>query len=375
MEAAQVEPNSSMYNAVISAYAQKAEVRRAEYWLEKMCEAAAGADVASYSAVIHACAKANDVKRAELWVEKMQEAGVEANMVTYNSVINACARTADADRAEAWLQRMEARGVSPGVLTFNSLINACTKANHVDRAEKWLEGMRSRNLTPDVVSYSTVIHACTQSSAPDRAEKWLERMMSETCPAASLSGHRGQKSRQPSAFCLNSVVQAFARTGNGPKAAKWMQVVLQDGVEANPASFCAVVSAFVRSGDLEEAESWLARMLAEGFPVPRSGGGSYEAVERAYMERGDRVRAAAVRKALYEAKTVSQVGRGTAGAVHTERTCSNHGSVKSTKVDRMSSRFSFSSASTGGTSPGTSPDSSPTPTKCLASTSTEIGQR
>jgi len=300
MSAAKVEASSTMYNAVISACAQRAEVSRAEEWLNKMCEAGAGADVASYSAVVHACAKANDVPRAESWVEKMQEAGIEPNIVTYNSVINACARTADADRAEYWLERMESRGVAPGALTFNSLINACAKANVLDRAEKWLSGMRERNVTPDVVSYSTVIHACTQAGAPARAEKWLEEMRSLE---ARLGASHHHSAKHPNSFCLNSVSQAFARIGNGPKAAKWLDFAVKERAEASAASFCGVVAAYVRGAQLDEAERWLMRMLQEGHAPPRSGGGSHEAVASAYAQRGDRERAAAVRKAFGEAQS------------------------------------------------------------------------
>jgi len=271
-----------------------------------MHDAESGADVASFSAVVHACAKANDVPRAESWVEKMHAAGVEANIVTYNSVINACARTANADRAEYWLERMESSGVVPAALTFNSLINACAKAGDLGRAEKWLIGMHKRSVAPDVVSYSTVIHACTQANQPDRAERWLEEMRGSATGSKSDQGGQG---RQPNSFCLNSIVQSYARVDNPSKAAKWLTVALDDHVEANPSSFCGVVGANVRKGHLEEAEKWLARMLQEGHQAPRTGDGSHNAVANAYVARGDKVRAATVRQAFAAAKSSQTTSR------------------------------------------------------------------
>jgi len=251
-----------MYNTLISLCARKGELHRAEWWLGRMLELGAKADVASYSAVVHACAKSSDIPRAESWVKRMQEEGVTPNVVTYNSVINACARCAKAERAEYWFDQMKAKEVAPGILTYNSMINACAKAGDVVGAEKWLKAIKAAGLEPDGVSYSTVVHACSSAQEPMRAEQCLVELRAAS--PKSLSDD------QPVAFCYNSVVQAWARRGDAARASKWMTIACDMHMEVTAASFGSLITALQKAGNQEEAQQWANSMEMRGLQGPRS---------------------------------------------------------------------------------------------------------
>jgi len=245
-----IEVNGNSFNALISACSRKGDMERAEYWLNRMLEGTAEADVASFSSVIHACAKANNLERAEAWFKKMEKAGVQANIVTYNSVINACARCGNAVRAEHWFQKMVTQGIQPGVLTFNSLVNACAKAPDIVKAEHWLQEMPKHGVKPDDVTYSTVIHVCGNEQDPARAGKWLEKlkqMLAET-------------NKKPSSFCYNSVAQAWSRAGSPDQAARLLKEAESFNIEITPASLTSITNAFTWAKRQQEANAWSAKM-------------------------------------------------------------------------------------------------------------------
>lgn len=120
---------------------------------------------------------------ARLSMVEAQASGEEGasndGMGTIAAQLRACAHSGDVERAESLVEVVGRR--DPANLTvgmYNSVIHACVASNDPDRAESNFQRMRAYGLTPDVVTFNSLINAFASTGDAARAEEWLMVMMS-----------------------------------------------------------------------------------------------------------------------------------------------------------------------------------------------------
>lgn len=109
-----------------------------------------------------------------------------------------------------------------------------------------------------------------------------------------LTNGSARSQKQQVSFCYNSVAQGWARAGHANDAARWLNSATENCIEVQSQSYNMVIAAFVKVGELNKSEEWLSRMTAAGFAPSRGNG--HDAIAAAWAQRGEKGRAAAVRK-------------------------------------------------------------------------------
>jgi pentatricopeptide repeat protein len=203
------------------------------------------------------------------------------NGYTYWKEINAAAQAGNAQKAERLFDDMyreyelsREKELRPNAKLFNMLLNAWSKSrskNAPQRAEAILARMwdlcniKKLNTKPDMVSYTCVVNCWAKSRLPtasQRAEELLRTMK-------ILSAQQGNEGLLPNSRTFNSVLNAFAQTGDAEKVEALLEEMNEEYSNGNSAarpdfvSYTIVLRAWSKSGSVaapERAEAILARM-------------------------------------------------------------------------------------------------------------------
>ena len=65
----------------------------------------------------------------------------------------------------------------------------------------------------------------------------------------------------------NTVLKAFANSGDSGGATKWLNIMVEHGVRLNGKTFGKLAESCAKNGDLRGAERWLARSTALKFEI------------------------------------------------------------------------------------------------------------
>lgn len=187
------QPNSFTYTALMEAYANCGNAKKAEEVLDSMIElyhteeSTVVPTARNFNACISAYAKMGQPLQAETVFLKMEEhyeqdgnAEAEPNSYHYNSVITAwanCPEEGSAQRAEEVLARM----AIPTTVSYNAVIDAWAKSgvdDAAERAEELLTKMEhlyetgtNMEAKPNVRSFNSVINVWAKSKRVDAAQK------------------------------------------------------------------------------------------------------------------------------------------------------------------------------------------------------------
>lgn len=134
---------------------------------------------------------------------------------------------------------------------LNQALTAAIKSGGMDKAEQILMTARQRGFaSPDSFAYNTVISAYARSGNLPRAEFWLAKMK-----AAGVI---------PTAVSFNILADACAKSDDPISAEAWMTRMIKEGVEPNSITYSTIIHASAKQGDVARAEDWLHKMLASG---------------------------------------------------------------------------------------------------------------
>lgn len=262
MEATSQPCRGMFFEAITRACAKdgRAELQKvADMWVARMAQAGVALDGANFSHMVYACAKAGDVAGADKWVERMRSSGVEPDIYTYNALVGACARTGNGAGTEEWLHRMEKAGVRPNHQTYNTVLNAFAKTGSLEAAERCLDAMPRRGVQPDVINYCTVVHACARANEPLRAERCVERLREEL-----RKGFVHNKDKIADG-CYKLMIKAWARAEQPDKSARWLTILIEDGIVPSASNYLEVIQGYIRARDVTAACEWQTRMVDAGF--------------------------------------------------------------------------------------------------------------
>lgn len=345
------------YVGLVCGSADAGNAARAEFWLHRAASDGLARNPALYSAVINAWAQAKDPKRAGSWLAKMEEEAEEINAadsstsrfapsaVDYTTVMCCCARGGYSQQVEVLFLRMIAAklipdpsvfativkqlilndgpnaadkwlryarryelkldgsvfqaaiatathggypeaaeryltwqlesGSQPSLQSYKPLISVWAKRGDAIRAERLIDAMIGNGISPDSTLLGMVIHACAKAGDAHRAEQAFKRIASRT----------GEK---PNVICYNSLIDAFAKSGETASAEQWLATMAAEGVEPTVASYTSVLHAYARAGDLRAAERMLERMTERGVQANVV---SYGALLQGFVKTGDVARA------------------------------------------------------------------------------------
>jgi pentatricopeptide repeat protein len=239
-----VQPDESLPNIVMTAFAKSSDFTGAESWLLEMQAKRLETSACTYNTIMDACAKANRPKLCEAWLSKMVAAGITPTVVSFTTVVSAYAHHGDKEKAESTLLRMKASGLQPDLICYNALIHACSVCGNLAGVEYWMNDMSSQGIVASVPSYTSAIDACAKLKDVPQAEMYLKRML-----AAGL---------EPNVVSFGALMDACAESGEQDRARFWYDRMVEVGIKPNSHSFCALIKSCNNTGDVAMAEKWLA---------------------------------------------------------------------------------------------------------------------
>ncbi|CAK9003397.1 unnamed protein product [Durusdinium trenchii] len=172
------ELNSVVYNTVLDACVECAELEKAQRWMEQMKKDGMS-DVVSYNTLIKAQLQAGNMKKAKALVEEMKAEQLQPNCITFNEIVNATVSDKKL-RSEVWsvIQEMQAAGVKPNQVTCSILLknlNSSSSEVDIDQTMSLINGMEEQL---DEVLLSSVVEACVRIGKPDLLNTKLRQLMS-----------------------------------------------------------------------------------------------------------------------------------------------------------------------------------------------------
>ena len=272
-----LEANTVVLNSLMSAWVKAknpAAIGRTEEILRQMESSShAKPDLVSYNTYLHALSIHSSPKRpdlslrAEALLRKMEEEYSNGkltfgpNAFSYNLVLESICRVHDSQsvvRAANLLRRMiHSDEVEPDTFSFNQVLVLMSKRNgnasHIEELLRHMDEGAYTNAKPDVASFSAVIYACSRVAGRPSAEH-AERLLQEMkCRAAN-----GEEQLKPNRLCYNTVIDCWARSGEGTFGARRAEALLQEmqnnffagdvDISPNKMTFNAVLNAWARSG-------------------------------------------------------------------------------------------------------------------------------
>lgn len=126
MHSRNLQPDTFLYNNVISVCSKVSDWRLAIDILLLMQNRGVASDTISFSSAISACAKAGRWRESLNLLNEMTIAGVPADTICYSSAISACAGAGCWKESLLLLSDMKAKKVHIDTIVYNSAISSCS---------------------------------------------------------------------------------------------------------------------------------------------------------------------------------------------------------------------------------------------------------
>lgn len=98
---------------------------------ESLLEAGLQPISTTYTALISAYGKAGQLDKALDTFQTMVQQGCERSVITYGALISACEKAGQVDLALQLFDQMQKEGIAPNTVTYNSLITACLQGEYL----------------------------------------------------------------------------------------------------------------------------------------------------------------------------------------------------------------------------------------------------
>jgi pentatricopeptide repeat protein len=322
---ADAKPDSHCWSSVISAYANRGDVHRAESILMELYERFISSGDPNYlphqycfAAVINAWAKSGRPEApqtAEAILQRMQdlaestgESSLRPETVSFTSVLKAWAESNVHDapiRCEQILQRMQylyEKGhadCQPNVVSFNTVLDCWAKSSRreaPERAEAILRHMVTLHeggndfAKPNAISYSTVMDAWARSGVPNAAER-VQALFDEL----AQSHLDGDGDLKPDTQTFGILITAWGRSKRKDGAVKAQDVFddmirryREGDVDLKPdvVKYTSLIDAWAKAGVPERAQQILVEMDTSTTLKVKPSVVTYNAVMNAWASCG-----------------------------------------------------------------------------------------
>jgi pentatricopeptide repeat protein len=262
------QPNTSVYNTILQAYANAGDSISAEAILESMISSHSSSlkdggggpfqhvrpNTRTFNVVLNAIAKGNGsdagqrakkiLKRLEELMESRDDDGLQPDIISYNSVLAAWSKSASVDHDTSNIENDSEKFMVGKYAAYEAL----HLLDHIE--ERYMNSVQS--VKPDVISYNTTISAFANASRhcnngttmAEKAEDLLTRMV--------------KLGIQPDSYSYNGVLLAWSRSSGGLKAAKHAESILRSmTVSPTIVSWSTVVNAYAHADGAQRAEALL----------------------------------------------------------------------------------------------------------------------
>ncbi len=228
-------PDCASFQALISAFAKRGELDRANYWLAKMKEHAVKPNQFSFTPLLNVCARNGDVAGVNALLSRMAREGVMPDRICKTALLEARIKSENscAEDVIAVFDEIE-RDFGIDLVLVNNMLHYFAKQGDVDQCKAWFDRISSARLEPDLTSFNCLLDCYAKASLPHPAASYIQTMRS--------------KSIQPNVTSMNCLIEAYSKAGDPATATR---LLLRH--KPNVITFSSVISAWGKRGEAEIA--------------------------------------------------------------------------------------------------------------------------
>ncbi|CAK9878571.1 unnamed protein product [Sphagnum jensenii] len=303
------ESDVNVQNSLIDMYAKCGSMEDAWRVFNKM----ASHDVVSWNIMILGHLKRGHRQKALQLFKQMQQEGMKPALNTFVGVLNACASEVALEEGRHAHEQIIQSGFESDVFVGSSLINMYTKCGSMEDAlqvfkkmpshdvvswnalifghVKYGQGRKSLELFQqmqlagvelDPVTFVGVLNACASVVTLEEGRHAHEQIIQSGCESnvfvgsslvnmyakcGSLEDAQRVFNRMPvrDVVCCNAMIYGHVKCGQGQKALEVFQLMQQEGLEPDPATFIGVLNACTSVLALDEGRLAHEQVICSGY--------------------------------------------------------------------------------------------------------------
>jgi pentatricopeptide repeat protein len=290
-----LKPNVVTFTTLLSLYAKKGDIGRAEQVWDDMIKVGLTPNIASYNTLLSAYTKIGDIMKSQKLLSNMTKEGIKPDIKTHTSLLCLYANKKDIIGSEQVWEGMIKAGFSPDVASYNTLLSAYTKIGDIMKSEHIITTMINANIKPNLATYSTLLSLYARLGnikAGKRVHKEVLRKQlwpqhtnyvefntfSSSLITMYVSCSKITQAREVFDICLkekgsllhisvwSSMISAYAQVGFGNDAIQLFETMNEKGVLPNILTFTSLLTACSHSLLPDKALEYV-RLMKDQFNI------------------------------------------------------------------------------------------------------------
>ncbi|MQM00881.1 hypothetical protein Taro_033619 [Colocasia esculenta] len=225
-------PDSYTYPSVLKAYAGLGGGKEGGKMHAQVVKSGCGADVVVASSLVGMYAKCNLFGSAIRLFEEMPDRDV----ASWNNVLSCYYQDGQPAKALEVFERMRSSGFEPDSVTFTTVFSACARLAAVDFGKKVHEDLVRSGLQLDGYVSSALVDMYGKCGCPDSAREIFEQI------------------RAKSVVSWNSMIGAYALTGDSKQCLELFVRMNREGVEPTETTLSSLLIACSRSSNIQQGK-------------------------------------------------------------------------------------------------------------------------
>ncbi|XP_055833362.1 pentatricopeptide repeat-containing protein PPR5 homolog, chloroplastic [Solanum dulcamara] len=300
--------DNGVYSKLISVMGKKGQIRMAMWLFSEMRNSGCRPDTSVYNAVIsahlHSRDKSKALTKAMSYFEKMK--GMERcspSIVTYNILLRAFAQAKNVEQVDALLKDLNESIVTPDIFTFNGLMDAYGKNGMINEMEHVLSRMKSNQLKPDIITFNILIDSYGKKQDFQKMEQVFKSLLQSkekpTIPtfnsmitnygkarlrekAELILGKMIDLGYRPSHITYECLIMMYGHCDCVSKARELFDRVIESEKEKKVSTLNSMLDAYCMNGLPMEAHVLFESIhSAKSFPIDSS---TYKLLYKAYTK-------------------------------------------------------------------------------------------
>jgi len=281
-------PDIITYNSLMSVVANTGQWKFALKLLDDVNRAPGiTPDIITYTNAMRAYARGKNIQRALSLLDVVKDKGMKLDAYFYTAAIDACAKGNMWRKALSLLDEMRQSGIEPTGFTYSAAISACGNGGQWERGLELLYQMRGKGMEINVITYNAAIAALANTAKKRTSTKTTKRISKDV--EESSSSNDGDREEElwkhaldlleqmkkdgvvPDAYSYSAAISACGAEGRWEEALNLIKIMQRGGRRSRPnkIAYTAAISACGRSGEWEHAMELFNDMKKDGLQPDR----------------------------------------------------------------------------------------------------------
>ncbi|OIW02578.1 hypothetical protein TanjilG_24029 [Lupinus angustifolius] len=289
-------------NSILAVYAKYGDMNCAKMLFKSMDMR----DSVAWNAIITGFCQKGEIKQAQNYFDAMQEKGIDPSLVTWNILIASYNQLGHCDIAMNLMRKMESFGITPDVYTWTSMISGFTQKGRIYHAFNLLKEMFIAGIEPNSFTIASAASACASLKS---IHTGLEihsvavkmglvddvlignSLIDIYSKCGSLEDAQSifDKMLRRDVYSWNSIIGGYIQSGFCSKAHELFMKMQESDSPPNIVTWNVMITGYMQNGDDDRAYDLFQRIEKDGKIKPNTA--SWNSLISGYLQSGQKDRA------------------------------------------------------------------------------------